>query len=258
MNFLLTLAYDGTNYCGFQVQNNGRSIAAAFQDALEAVLGTRPDIKGCSRTDAGVHALGFALNFHAETHIPPQKLPLALNHHLPPDIRVLSARIVPEEFHARYAAHTKTYLYRIRNSPIDSPFDVAYTCRIPKRLDDVRMNEAAQQFVGTHDFLALCAAGSSAAAHGDTVRTITECRVSRHEDVVEIWVTADGYLYNMVRILAGTLCEVGAGRMTPQQIPALLEGRDRAKAGPTLMAKGLFLHHVDYELPVEAEELREE
>ena len=122
-NYLLTLAYDGTNYCGFQVQPNGRSVAQTFQDGLEAVLHSRPDIKGCSRTDAGVHALGFALNFHAETRIPPEKLPLAINQHLPPDIRVLCARVVPEEFHARYAAHTKTYLYRIHNHPIDSPFD---------------------------------------------------------------------------------------------------------------------------------------
>lgn len=247
MNFLLTLAYDGTNYCGFQVQANGRSIAAAVQDALEAVLGTRPDIKGCSRTDAGVHALGFALSFHADTRIPARKLPLALNTHLPPDIRVLAARTVPEDFHARYAAHTKTYVYRIHNSAIESPFDAAYHCRIPKRLDEARMNEAAQGFVGTHDFLALCAAGSSAAAHGDTVRTVTECTVRRDGDAVTITVTADGYLYNMVRILAGTLCEVGAGRMEPEQIPAILASRDRSQAGPTLAARGLFLHHVSYE-----------
>ena len=130
-NYLLTLAYDGTNYCGFQVQPNGRSVAQTFQDGLEAVLHSRPDIKGCSRTDAGVHALGFALNFHAETRIPPEKLPLAINQHLPPDIRVLCARVVPEEFHARYAAHTKTYLYRIHNHPIDSPFDEKYYTRCP-------------------------------------------------------------------------------------------------------------------------------
>ena len=225
MNFLLTLAYDGTNYCGFQVQPNGRSVAATFQDALEAVLGSRPDIKGCSRTDAGVHALGFRLNFHADTRIPPQKLPLALNQHLPPDIRVLAAQTVPEDFHARYAAHTKTYLYRIHNHPIDSPFDAAYYTRVPRRLDEAAMQAAAQQFVGTHDFLALCAAGSSAAAHGDTVRT---------------------YLYNMVRILAGTLCEVGAGRLRAADIPAILASRDRSRAGPTLPAKGLFLKCVDY------------
>ena len=193
-NYLLTLAYDGTNYCGFQVQPNGRSVAQTFQDGLEAVLHSRPDIKGCSRTDAGVHALGFALNFHAETHIPPEKLPLAINQHLPPDIRVLCARVVPEEFHARYAAHTKTYLYRIHNHPIDSPFDEKYYTRVPRRLDVDAMQRAAEQFVGKHDFLALCAAGSSAAAHGDTVRTITDCHVTRKGDEVDIEVTADAHL----------------------------------------------------------------
>ena len=203
MNFLLTLAYDGTNYCGFQVQPNGRSVAATFQDALEAVLGSRPDIKGCSRTDAGVHALGFRLNFHADTRIPPQKL------------------------------------YRIHNNPIDSPFDAAYYTRVPRRLDEAAMQAAAQQFVGTHDFLALCAAGSSAAAHGDTVRTITDCHVTRRGDEVDIEVTADGYLYNMVRILAGTLCEVGAGRLRAADIPAILASRDRSRAGPTLPMKKL-------------------
>ena len=246
-NFLLTLAYDGTNYCGFQVQPNGRSVTQTFQDALQAVLGSRPDIKGCSRTDAGVHALGFKLNFHADTRIPAAKLPLALNQHLPPDIRVLDAQVVPEDFHARYAAHTKTYLYRIHNSPIDSPFDEKYYTRVPRRLDTAKMNTAARRFVGKHDFLALCAAGSSAAAHGDTVRTITACGVERKGDEVEITVTADGYLYNMVRILAGTLCEVGAGRMQPEAIPGILASRDRHKAGPTLPAKGLFLKSVEYD-----------
>lgn len=246
MNILLTLAYDGTDYCGFQVQPNGRSVAAVFQDALEKTIGARPDIKGCSRTDAGVHALGFALNFHAETAIPMERLPLALNYHLPPDIRVLAARAVPEDFHARYAAHTKTYVYRIRNSAIESPFDARYTCRFPQRLDVERMQRAAQRLVGRHDFLALCASGSSAAAHGDTIRTITACEVTRQGDLVEITVTADGYLYNMVRILAGTLCEAGTGRRDPDSIPMLLAGRDRRRAGPTLAAKGLMLHHVDY------------
>ena len=247
-NFLLTLAYDGTNYCGFQVQPNGRSVAQTFQDALQAVRGSRPDIKGCSRTDAGVHALGFKLNFHADTRIPAAKLPLALNQHLPPDIRVLDAQVVPEDFHARYAAHTKTYLYRIHNHPIDSPFDAAYYTRVPRHLDEARMQAAAQQFVGRHDFLALCAAGSSAAAHGDTVRTITDCHVTRKGDEIDIEVTADGYLYNMVRILAGTLCEAGAGRLDPAEIPAILESRDRSRAGPTLPAKGLFLKCVEYDL----------
>ena len=230
MTWLLTLAFDGTEYCGFQVQPNGRSVAAAFQDGLEAVLGCRPDIKGCSRTDAGVHALGFALSFEAETRIPPEKLPLALNTKLPRDIRVLKAQRVPDGFHARYAAHTKTYLYRIHNSPIDSPFEERYYCRIPGRLEVERMQRAAAHFVGTHDFLALCAA----------------CTVARSGEDIAITVTADGYLYNMVRILAGTLCEAGAGRLDPEAVPAILASRDRKNAGPTLPAKGLFLHHVDY------------
>ncbi len=193
-----------------------------------------------------MHALGFALSFAADTRIPAERLPLALNSRLPRDIRVLSARRVPDGFHARYAAHTKTYLYRIRNSAIDSPFEERYYCRLPGRLDTDKMARAARHLVGRHDFTALCAAGSSAAAHGDTVRTVTDCRVERSGDTIEIWVTADGYLYNMVRILAGTLCEAGAGRLDPDAVPSIIAGRDRTAAGPTLPAKGLFLHHVDY------------
>ena len=246
MNILLWLAYKGTNYSGFQVQPNGVTVCAVVQDAMQSVFGTRPDVKGCSRTDAGVHARRFALNFHYDGRIPVQRIPLALNARLPMDVRALAAQQVPDDFHARYAAHTKTYLYRIRNHPIDSPFDEKYYTRVPRRLDVDAMQRAAEQFVGKHDFLALCAAGSSAAAHGDTVRTITDCHVTRKGDEVDIEVTADGYLYNMVRILAGTLCEVGAGRMQPDAIPGILASRDRSQAGPTLPAKGLFLEKVDY------------
>ena len=246
MNILLWLAYKGTNYSGFQVQPNGVTVCAVVQDAMQSVFGTRPDVKGCSRTDAGVHARRFALNFHYDGRIPVQRIPLALNARLPMDVRALAAQQVPDDFHARYAAHTKTYLYRIHNHPIDSPFDAAYYTRVPRRLDEAAMQAAAQQFVGTHDFLALCAAGSSAAAHGDTVRTITDCHVTRRGDEVDIEVTADGYLYNMVRILAGTLCEVGAGRLRAADIPAILASRDRSRAGPTLPAKGLFLKCVEY------------
>ena len=156
MNILCTIAYRGTAYHGFQVQKNGLTVCEVFQDALEAVLGTRPDVKGCSRTDAGVHAAAFCLNFHAETRIPLEKLPLALNSRLPADVRVLEARQVPEEFHARYSAHAKTYCYRIRNSAIDSPFSQEYYYRVPGELDTAAMGRAAKQFVGTHDFTALC------------------------------------------------------------------------------------------------------
>ncbi len=249
MNVLLWLCYKGTRYAGFQVQPNGRTVCAVFQDALEAVLGARPDVKGCSRTDAGVHARRFALNFRYAGTPPPEKLVPALNAHLPPDVRVLEGRRVPDGFHARYAAHAKTYAYYLLNSRIEDPFtaDVAY--RIAAPLDVPAMQAAAQQMVGTHDFAALCAAGSSAAAHGDTVRTVTACTVqrgARDARYIVIRVTADGYLYNMVRILAGTLVEAGRGKLAAGDIPAILQSRDRHRAGPTLPAKGLFLEQVTY------------
>lgn len=246
MNILLDLSYDGTNFCGFQVQKNGVSVCETVQNALEALFGARPDVKGCGRTDAGVHALHYALNFWAETSIPVEKLPLALNRHLPDTVRVNEARQVPEKFHARYSAHTKTYVYRIWNSPVESPFEAAYHHRVSAPLNAEAMDKAAAKFVGKHDFLSLCSAGSSVAAKGDTVRTISACKVERQGPLVTVTVTADGYLYNMVRILAGTLVEAGRGAFDPEAVPAILAGRDRSLAGPTLPAKGLFLKQVDY------------
>lgn len=246
MNILLDISFDGTNFCGFQVQKNGVSVCETVQNALEALFGARPDVKGCGRTDAGVHAEHYALNFWAETAIPLEKLPLALNRHLPATVRVNGARQVPEGFHARYSAHQKTYVYRIWNSPVESPFEAAYHHRVSAPLDVSAMDAAAEKFVGTHDFLSLCSAGSAVAAKGDTVRTITACKVQRQGPLVTVAVTADGYLYNMVRILAGTLVEAGRGALAPDAVPAILAGRDRALAGPTLPAKGLFLKQVDY------------
>ncbi len=252
MNILLWLAYKGTRYVGFQVQPNGLSVCEALQDAMQAALGTRPDVKGCSRTDAGVHARRFALNFHYDGKVPLYRLPLALNAHLPADIRVWSARAVPEDFHARYAAHAKTYCYRIRSGGVDDPFDCEYTHRVGSALDHDAMRRAAAAFVGAHDFLALCASGSSVAARGDTVRTVTACDVIRDGQVYTLTVTADGYLYNMVRILAGTVLLAGQGKLDPAEVPAILQSRDRRRAGPTLPAKGLCLVGVDYPgLPAE-------
>ncbi len=266
MNYLVTLAYDGTDYCGYQVQPNGRSIAAAFQDALQRVVGCRPDTKGCSRTDAGVHARGFMLNFHLENGLkfPLQKLPLALNAYLPLDIRALAVRQVPETFHARYAAHTKTYHYRIRNGAVDSPFDARFTTKINRPLDITAMQTAAQDFIGTYDCISLCASGSSAAAHGDTVRTITDCSVTQDAndgEIIIISITANGYLYNMVRIVAGTLVEIGEGRRAVDSIPATIASKNRQTAGQTLAAKGLSLVAVHYPeevlcLPQTGEELQ--
>ena len=247
MNVLLWLAYKGTNYAGFQVQPNGVTVCAVLQDAIAAVLGARPDVKGCSRTDAGVHARRFAVNFHYAGRPEPRRLVLALNAHLPADVRVLSAQQVPEGFHARYAAHAKTYCYYLRCCAVDDPFTADVCTRIGAALDVPAMRAAAQCIVGTHDFTAFCAAGSSAAAHGDTVRTVLSCDVAGQGENVVITVTADGYLYNMVRIIAGTLVEVGRGKLAPAAIPAILAGKDRAAAGPTLPARGLFLENVAYD-----------
>ena len=153
---------------------------------------------------------------------------------------------MPEDFHARYAAHAKTYRYYILNARVDDPFTFDTCCRVGQPLDVAAMQAAAAQFVGTHDFLALCASGSSVAAHGDTVRTITRCTVEKDGGNVIITVTADGYLYNMVRILAGTLVETGLHKRLPESIPDLLASRDRRLAGQTLPAKGLFLENVEY------------
>ena len=220
MTYLLWIAYKGTNYGGFQVQPNAPTVCAAVQDAMQRVLGCRPDVKGCSRTDAGVHARRFALSFCYTGKVPAEKMVQAFN--------------------------AKTYRYYILNARVDDPFTFDTCCRIGPELDVAAMQAAAEQFVGTHDFLALCASGSSVAAHGDTVRTITRCTVERAGDRVTITVTADGYLYNMVRILSGTLVEAGLHKRTPESIPALLASRDRRQAGQTLPAKGLFLEDVAY------------
>ena len=246
MTYLLWIAYKGTNYGGFQVQPNAPTVCAAVQDAMQRVLGCRPDVKGCSRTDAGVHARRFALSFCYTGKVPAEKMVQAFNAHLPPDIRALEIWPVAEDFHARYAAHAKTYRYYILNARVDDPFTFDTCYRVGPALDVAAMQAAADQFVGTHDFLALCASGSSVAAHGDTVRTITRCTVERAGDRVTITVTADGYLYNMVRILAGTLVEAGLHKRTPESIPTLLASRDRRQAGQTLPAKGLFLEDVAY------------
>ena len=247
MNYKMILQYDGTRYNGWQKQGNtDNTIQGKLETLLSRIAGEPVEIHGAGRTDAGVHARRFALSFCYTGKVPMQKIVPALNAHLPPDIRAVDIRSVPDGFHARYAAHAKTYRYYILNARVDDPFTYDTCHRVGAALDLAAMQAAAVQFIGTHDFSALCASGSSAAAHGDTVRTITDCTVVQKGDLFTISVTADGYLYNMVRILAGTLADAGLGKRTPESIPALLESRDRRRAGPTLPAKGLFLEKVDY------------
>ncbi|MDL2327201.1 tRNA pseudouridine(38-40) synthase TruA [Ruminococcaceae bacterium OttesenSCG-928-A11] len=243
-NYLIRFAFNGAAYHGFQVQQNAPTVCAAMQDAMARVFGTRPDVKGVSRTDAGVHARDFCLSFFSDTTIPCEKLPLALNSHLPPDIRVHRALPVPADFHARYSALGKEYRYYIHNSPVDDPFTAGFYYRVPHPLDVDAMAEAAAHLEGCHDFASF--KGESGDIVENTTRTISAISVGRAGDTVVLAVAADGFLYHMVRILAGTVLEAGLGRLVPGEMPGIIAAKNRTPAGPTLPAKGLFLHKVFY------------
>lgn len=241
---LLTLRYDGTAYHGWQVQPNGVTVQQVLQDAVEAVTGVRSGITGCSRTDAGVHADMFCCTFDSETPLRGDKLCSALNFHLPRDVSVYDAREVEADFHPRYHAKGKRYVYRIWNGAQRHPIYDKYAVWVKKPLDVASLNKAAQAYVGTHDFAAFCGAGSD--VQGTTERTVFTCTVTRQGELVLFTVEGDGFLYNMVRIMVGTLLELAAGRLSSDSIPAILEGCDRTAAGPTAPAQGLCLEQVFY------------
>ncbi len=249
---LIKIGYLGTHYCGYQVQPNGVSIQQKLNEAARSVFGFDCDIVGCSRTDSGVHANMFCAtvarkkeNF-LETAIPTERIPLALSAYLPEDICVFEAEWVSSEFHARYDVKEKEYLYRFYNRSVRSPFEEGRSAHVPKHLDDEalrRMNAAAALLCGTHDFAAYMAQGSSVTS---TVRTIKRAEVFREGDCVIFRVAADGFLYNMVRILAGTLLSVGQGKLSPEELEAITASRDRTLAGSTMPACGLYLNRVLY------------
>lgn len=242
-NLLFTIQYQGSRYHGFQVQNNAVTVAQIFQDALEQVTGQRSDIKGCSRTDSGVHANMFCVSVKTESKIPCQNLVRAFNVKLPPDISVLGCREVPLEFHARYSCQGKRYIYKIHNSPIRDAFSHQLVYEYPYPLDAELLNCQAQDFVGTYDFSSFCAAKTSVK---DTVRTITACGVERQGDSVTFFVEGDGFLYNMVRIMVGTLLQIGAGGLPQGSIPKIIGAKSRSAAGPTAPPWGLYLDKVFY------------
>ncbi len=242
------IRYDGTNYHGWQRQKNGISVQQAVETALSALTGEAVQVTGCSRTDAGVHALEYCFHFHTETEIPAERLPYALNYHLPKDISAISAREMPEEFHARFSARGKRYVYRIWNSGIRNPFVSRYSWQMPYRLDVTAMIKAAPMLEGTHDFAGFMAAGGN---QKTTVRTVTRCRVEQDADQPElicVTVEADAFLYNMVRIITGTLVEIGLGRIRIEDLPAIIESCDRTRCGLTAPPQGLFLKKVYYDL----------
>lgn len=242
-NIKLILEYDGTRYCGWQKQKNGLSIQEVLQRSVENIVGHEIKIIGSSRTDAGVHAKGMVANFHTSSNIPIEKFAAAINSKLPHDIAVIDAKEVAETFHSRYDSKGKRYSYLIFNRKTRSPLYRNYAAQIPVHLDIQKMNEAASFILGTHDFSAFKASKSSVK---NNIRTVKSIEVIKNGDIIKIQVEADGFLYNMVRIIAGTLIEVGMGKILPHDVKYIIESRDRKLAGKTAPPQGLYLECVYY------------
>ena len=239
---MLTVAYDGTNYSGWQVQPNGTTIEGVLNEVLSELLKEEITVIGASRTDAGVHALCNVAVFDTASRIPAEKMSYALNTSLPEDIRVVGSKEVDVDFHPRYCESKKTYEYHVVNSEFINPVKRLYCHHTYLKCDVEAMQEAGKYLVGEHDFKSFCTVGAQVES---TVRTITDLQVNRDGEEIVIRVTGTGFLYNMVRIIAGTLLEVGYGRLAADDIPSILEACDRQAAGPTAPAKGLCL--VKYE-----------
>lgn len=240
----LVVAYDGTNYHGWQVQDNGITIEEVLNRTISELVQEDIKVIGASRTDAGVHACGNVAVFDTESRIPGDKFSFALNQRLPEDIRIQESCEVDADFHPRYADTVKTYEYNILNRRFELPSKRLYAAFCYYPMDIGRMNQAAAYLVGEHDFKSFCSAGAQVQT---TVRTIYAVNVTKDDDMVHIRITGNGFLYNMVRIIAGTLMQVGTGLMEPEQVKEILEARDRSKAGPTAVAKGLTLVEIRYE-----------
>lgn len=242
MNILLYLEYDGTAFHGYQRQSSVRTVQGELEAALYSLLGEEVTIHGSSRTDAGVHALAYPVSFQTASTIPPAKFALALNPHLPEDLKVLESMAVPEAFHARASSRGKTYVYRILQRLQPSPLhrNQAYLVRRP--LDIPAMEAAAERFLGTHDFSAFKSVGST---DPNPVKDMQGITITQEGDLVDIRITASGFLYNMARIMAGTLVDAGHHRITPEEITTLLKTGKRGKA-MVLPPQGLYLEKVYY------------
>lgn len=243
-NIALRLRYDGSRYHGWQVQKNAITVAQTMEEALAKVCGERVKLTGCGRTDAGVHALRYCANFHSDCTVPVDRMPLAVNSRLPDDIAVVDAVEVPDDFNAIGSCVKKEYVYKILNSRIPDPFLADRVCFYPQRLDISLMQAAARAFEGTHDFKAVRSEGTQTKT---TVRTVYWCRVEKDGDLITISICANGFLYNMCRAMVGTMVYASYGKLIPEEIPALLEKRDRRLTGPTMPPQGLYLNRVWYD-----------
>lgn len=242
-NVQLLLEYDGTEYCGWQVQTNGLSIQQVLMEAWERQTGETIRITGSGRTDGGVHAYGQVANFFTQSTIPTKNIPFALNTQLPKDIRVLDAQEREETFHSRFSAKSKIYEYRILNNTHGSGLRRNRVWHIQTPLDVEAMIKGKSYFTGTHNFTGFSSAKSTSV---DKVRTLYSLELERQNDEIVFWVHGNGFLYNMVRIMVGTLAEVGLGKRPPEEIEWLLKAGDRTKSGITAPPQGLYLKKVIY------------
>ncbi len=245
-NIALRLSYDGSRYHGWQVQKTEITVAETLEQALSKVCGHRVKVTGCGRTDAGVHAMRYCANFRTESRIPVDRLPLAVNSRLPGDISVSAACEVAPEFNAIGSCIKKEYVYKIHNSRIRDPFLQDRACFYPAPLDIGMMQRAGRAFEGTHDFRAVRSVGTETKT---TVRTVYWCGAERVGDLITVSVCADGFLYNMVRAIVGTMVYASHGKLAPEDIPHLLELGDRRLTGPTMPPQGLYLSRIWYDGP---------
>ena len=243
----MKIMYDGTEFCGWQYQPNGFSVQEAVEKTLTRLTGAKTSVTGCSRTDAGVHAAEFYFNFFSDTKIPAEKMAFAFNNHLETkSISAICAYDVKKDFNSRFSSTGKRYIYKINNSKIPNPFTDRYSWFFPYKLNLSLMNKAASYFIGEHDFSAFMAAGGS---QKTTVRKINRCEISKNpewDSNIVITIEANAFLYNMVRIITGTLCEVGVGRILPEDIPSIIKSCSRSQAGMTAPPQGLHLNRVFY------------
>ena len=244
-NIRLTIEYDGKDFNGWQKQPNKLNIQGTIEKAIEKITGEKVDLMASGRTDRGVHAISQVANFKTNSKLPIEKFPIAINSNMKSSIRIKNAEEVDERFHSRLSCKKKTYRYVINNSKYGSAIYRNLETHIPVKLDVEKMKEAVKYFEGEHDFKAFRASGTSSKS---SVRTIYKAEVIEKQDE-RIWIelTGNGFLYNMVRIIAGTLVDVGLGKIKPKEIKDIIESKDRQKAGKTMLPQGLFLVNVEYE-----------
>lgn len=243
-NLLVTISYDGKSFHGWQIQQNALTVQEVFQTACEKIIGTDFELKGCSRTDSGVHANMYCISLKTMHPIEAVRLKAALNRWLPMSIAVLDCKEVDNDFHARYSCVSKEYIYKIWNSEVRNPFLDGYAFHYRYKIDENLLNKAAQAYIGYHDFTSFCTIDNR--EMGDMRRNVKSFSVTRDGEMVIMKVEADGFLYNMVRIMVGTLLRIQQGKIPVDGIKEIIEKKNRKFAGPTAQACGLYLNKVNY------------